>query len=125
MTAVAPAALGSRFWKLWTATVVSSLGDGLYRVALPLIAAAYTRDALLVSLVSVCLYLPWLLFALPAGAYADRTDRRRLVIVSQGLRFTVLILFAVAVMLKMDTFWLLCLLALLLGGGEVLFAGTA
>jgi MFS family permease len=125
MTTVASTALGSRFWKLWSATVVSSLGDGLYRVALPLLAAAYTRDAFLVSLVSVCLYLPWLLFALPVGAYGDRKDRRKLVIVSQGVRFTVLILFAVAVVLKMDSFWLLCLLALLLGSGELLFAGTA
>lgn len=94
-------------------------------MALPLIAISYTRDPFLVSLVSVCLYLPWLLFALPAGAYADRLDRRRIVIAGQGVRFLALALFAVAVVTGVSSFWLLCVLALILGTGEMLFEQTA
>lgn len=118
-------ALGARFWKLWTTTVASSIGDGLYRVILPLLAVSYTRSPILVSLVSICLYLPWLLFALPVGAYADRLDRRRLIVIAQGLRFGALVLFAVAAALGLANLWLLYVLAVVLGTGELLFAGSA
>ncbi len=117
--------LGARFWKLWTTTVASSVGDGLYRVILPLLAVSYTRSPVLVSLVSICLYLPWLLFALPVGAYADRLDRRQLIILAQGLRFLALILFAVAAALGLANLMLLCVLAVILGTGELLFSGSA
>lgn len=118
-------ALGARFWKLWTTTITSCVGDGLYRVVLPLLAVSYTRKPLLVSLVSVCLYLPWLLFALPVGAYADRLDRRKLIMLAQGLRALALICYIVLVALGLGNLVLLCVLALVLGTGQLLFAGTA
>src|ERR1700733_14231538 len=118
-------ALGARFWKLWTTTITSCVGDGLYRVSLPLIAVSYTRKPLLVSLVSVCLYLPWLLFALPVGAYSDRLDRRKLIMLAQGLRALALICYIVLVALGRGNLVLLCVLALVLGTGQLLFAGTA
>ncbi len=118
-------ALGVRFWKFWTTTVASSMGDGLYRVMLPLLAVSYTRNPVLVSLVSVCLYFPWLLFALPVGAYADRLDRRQLIVLAQGVRFLALILFAVAAALGLANIVLLCGLAVILGTGELLFSGSA
>jgi len=117
--------LGGRFWKLWTTTVTSQVGDGLYRVILPLIAVSYTRSPVLVSLVSVCLYMPWLLFALPLGAYADRLDRRQLIMLAQGLRVLALALYVVAVTLGLANLALLCVLALVLGTGELLFSGSA
>jgi hypothetical protein len=43
---------GSGFARLWGATAVSNVGDGVYATALPLLAASLTRDPLLVSLVS-------------------------------------------------------------------------
>jgi MFS family permease len=49
----------------------------MYLAALPLLAATLTRDPLAVSVVTVAGWLPWLLFALPAGAVVDRLDRRR------------------------------------------------
>ena len=62
---------------MWTASAVSALGDGMYLAALPLLAAQLTRDPLAVSAVTFAGWLPWLLFALPAGALVDRLDRRR------------------------------------------------
>ncbi|HZD65374.1 MAG TPA: MFS transporter, partial [Acidimicrobiales bacterium] len=73
-----PARLGRRFWSLWSAGTVSSLGDGLTQVALPLLAADLTRRPLLIAAVAVLDRLPTFLVGLPAGAYADRVDRRRL-----------------------------------------------
>ncbi|MEX1280336.1 MAG: MFS transporter [Acidimicrobiia bacterium] len=69
--------LGTGYAKLWTASVVSNLGDGVATVAWPWLASAVTRDPVLLSLTIVANRLPWLLFSLPAGVLTDRLDRRR------------------------------------------------
>ena len=37
--------LGANYWKLWTASVTSNLGDGISTVAYPWLASAVTRSA--------------------------------------------------------------------------------
>ena len=69
--------LGSSFHKLFGATVVSNLGDGMATVAYPWLASAITRNPLLVASVMVAQRLPWLVFSLPAGVITDRVDRRK------------------------------------------------
>src|SRR4029453_4287882 len=68
--------LGLPFWQLWSASSLSNLADGLVKVALPLVAVTLTDSPGLVAGVTLAVTLPWLLFALPAGALADRVDRR-------------------------------------------------
>lgn len=70
--------LGLNYWKLWIASVVSNLGDGVAVVAYPWLASALTRNPLHIAAVAVMTRLPWLLFSLPAGVITDRVDRRRL-----------------------------------------------
>lgn len=41
--------LGGEFHKLWTASGISNLGDGIWLVAAPLLAATLTRDPVLVA----------------------------------------------------------------------------
>ncbi len=55
------------------------MGDGVALSAGPLLIASQTRDPLLVSMALLAQTLPKLLFGLPAGAVADRHDRRRIV----------------------------------------------
>src|SRR5919198_1224581 len=69
--------LGPDFARLWSAQAVSSVGDGVYATALPLLAATLTRRPLPISAVVFAEWLPWLLFGLLAGALVDRWDRRR------------------------------------------------
>ncbi|HEV6953270.1 MAG TPA: MFS transporter [Promicromonospora sp.] len=71
-----PAPLGGAFSRVVAANLSSSLGDGVARVAAPLLAVQLTDDPLLVSLVAVAALLPWLLLAIPAGVLVDRVDRR-------------------------------------------------
>jgi MFS family permease len=68
--------LGRDFTRLWWSQGLSNMGDGLVLAAVPLLAVALTRDPLLVSGIEVAQFLPWLVFALPSGALADRADRR-------------------------------------------------
>ena len=68
----------SRFRLLWAATAVSNLGDGVRSTALPLLATELTRNPGLVAGVAIAERVPWLIFILPGGAWADRYDRKKL-----------------------------------------------
>jgi len=110
---------------LWKASTLSNIADGIYQVVLPLVAVSYTRSPILVAAVSIASYLPWLLFALHAGALADRYDRRRLMLLMSALRLCVLAGFGVAVILGVDGLILLYAVALAMGVAEVLFDTSA
>ncbi|WP_203923904.1 MFS transporter [Rugosimonospora africana] len=117
--------LPRRYWRLWTATISSGLGDGATAAALPLLAVSLTRDPRLVAAVSTAAYLPWLLFSLVAGALADRIDRRRLMWVAQAVQATVVAVIALAAGTHLARIWLLCAAALLLGTAETVFDNAA
>lgn len=79
--------LGVGYAKLWTASVVSNLGDGVAMVAWPWLASAITRDPVLLSLAVVAGRIPWFVFSLPAGVLTDRWDRRRIMVAMDVVRF--------------------------------------
>jgi MFS family permease len=117
--------LGRNYVKLWTASTVSNLGDGIDGVALPLLAEALTRDPLLFAGVAMANRLPWLLFSLHAGAIADRVDRRKLMYLSNAVRFGLMAALGTAIVFDAATIWLLYVVALGLGIFEVLFDNAA
>jgi MFS family permease len=90
--------LGSSYWKLFAATGISNLGDGVSLVAYPWLASAVTRSPLLVALIAMAQRLPWLVFTLPAGVITDRVDRRKAMVLMDGLRFLLTLVVAVAVL---------------------------
>lgn len=75
------------YWKLWTASVISNLGDGVSTVAYPWLASSITRNPIHIAAVAVVTRLPWLLFSLPAGVVTDRVDRRKLAAWMDVFRF--------------------------------------
>jgi MFS family permease len=117
--------LGSGYRRLWTATAVSSLGDGVYFTALPLLAASLTRDPVAVSLVTLATTLPNLLLTLTAGVLVDRWDRRRVLWRVDAFRFLVVGALATAVLGGWASIPLLMAAGFLLGAGETLFATAA
>lgn len=72
--------LGKNYWRLWSATAISNLGDGISLIAYPWLASAITRDPFLIALAGLVGRLPWLLFTLPAGVITDRVERRKIII---------------------------------------------
>ncbi len=90
--------LGANYWKLWTASVVSNLGDGVATIAYPWLASSLTRSPLHIAAVAVVTRLPWLLFSLPAGVITDRVDRRRLAAWMDVFRFLLTLGVAFAVL---------------------------
>ena len=61
---------------------VSSFGDAITNTALPLLVLALTGSGFAMGIVGALSTLPDLLIGLPAGAYADRWDRRRMMFVA-------------------------------------------
>ncbi|MEY9929764.1 MFS family permease [Catenulispora sp. GP43] len=59
---------------------VSALGDALSKTALPLLVLALTGSGLQVGVIAMLSVLPSLVLGLPAGAWADRLDRRRMML---------------------------------------------
>lgn len=114
-----PARLGSDFARVWAAAAVSNIGDGVRMTALPLLAAAVTRDPVAVSGILLAGHLPWLLFSLPAGAIVDRLDRRGLVTVVGTLRALVMAMLCGLVFFGEAGLPALYAVAFLQGVGEV------
>ncbi|WP_229795638.1 MFS transporter [Saccharothrix coeruleofusca] len=110
--------LGAPFWRLWASSGLSNLADGLVKVALPLAAAHATRSPVLVAGVAVVTTLPWLLFALPAGALVDRVDRRWAALGANTARAALAGVLAVAAAGGADSIWVLYAVALGVGIAE-------
>jgi MFS family permease len=92
--------LGGRYWRLWTASVISNLGDGVAQIAYPWLASAVTRNGFLIALIAVAQRLPWLVFTLPAGVITDRVDRRKIMVGMDTVRTVVTLLVALFVLMR-------------------------
>ena len=121
-TAQAP--LSTDFWRFWTASTLSNLGDGLRLVALPLLATTLTRSPLLIAGVSAFTFLPWVTVGPVSGVVVDRVDRRRLIVAVQLVRGLAAGGFAVAVATGSVTIAAVYVIAVVIGIGETL-ADTA
>src|SRR5260370_23566628 len=104
--------LGGAYWRLWTSAGLSSLADGVVKVAFPLVAIRFTRSPVLIAGLSFAVTLPWLLFALQAGALADRLDRRRAMLGANWARASLLVAALIAIALGAGAVWAVFLGAL-------------
>lgn len=70
--------LSNSYWKLFSSSTISNLGDGMVVAAGPLLALSLTNDARLIAAVTFATMLPWLILSLPAGVFLDRHDRQKI-----------------------------------------------
>ena len=113
--------LGPEYRKLWTASTLSNLGDGVTLVAGPLLIASLTRDPVLVAGIAFAQRLPWLLFSLISGALVDRLDRRRVMWTVDAFRTVLLGFLGLSVLLNFVSIPLLYVVFFLMGTAETLF----
>jgi len=69
------------FWKFWTGETISAFGTSVTQFAMPLIVFKLTGSAVALGGAAAMFTVPHLLFGLPIGAWTDRTNRKRLMIV--------------------------------------------
>lgn len=117
--------LGSDYHRLWAASAISNLGDGVRWTAMPLLAATLTRDPAKVAAIDLAGSLPWFLFALVAGALADRIDRRKAMVAANWFRAALMAALGVAVLTGNGSLWILYVTAFLLGMAETIFDNCA
>lgn len=113
--------LGASFAKVWSASVLSNVADGVLKLAVPVVAVRYTDSPLLIAGIGVAMSLPWLLLALPAGAIADRVDRLRAMLVANATRVLVAGLLGFALLGGQGSIWLLYLAGIAVGVAEVFY----
>ena len=73
-----------KFILLWAGELISSIGGGLTSFGLGVYIFQQTGSAASMALVTLLGFLPTLLLSVPAGALADRYDRRLLMMIGDG-----------------------------------------
>ncbi|WP_152360259.1 MFS transporter [Microlunatus speluncae] len=117
--------LGPVFVRLWSATALSNLGDGIRAAAFPLLAAGLTSSPVLITGVAVVGQLPGLLFGLVAGVAADRFNRRSLVLTTDIIRTVLLAGLVVLIATGAATIWVVYGVVFVSGLASVLRDTTA
>jgi MFS transporter, DHA3 family, macrolide efflux protein len=87
------------FRRLFAAQAISDFGDGMTYLALFLLVLELTGSTAAIAVMAILIALPPVTIGLVAGAYADRLDRRHIMIVSDTVRAVVvvsMVLFATA-----------------------------
>ena len=111
--------MGPAFNRLWAASIVSNLADGVLGAAAPLLAIALTDNTVLISSLGAMVMLPWLLFAIPIGALVDRLDRRFILAGSNSIRALIVGCVALGVATHHVTIYWLILASFIIGICEV------
>ena len=117
--------LPADYWKQWSASAISNLGDGINFVAMPLLALSLTDDERVLALTVFATFVPWLVLALPIGVVVDRVSRRRLMIGANLLRLVLFAGIGLAAINETLHIWVLLGLLVVIGSCEVLFDSTA
>jgi MFS family permease len=113
--------MGRRYHLLLGGYLVSSLGNWMYRLTIPLLVLHLTGSPLNAATVYVLEYVPFLLLSLPGGVIADRFDRRRVLIVGDLVAAGIAALIALYVTFGVDHLWVLYVATFVLGCVEPIY----
>jgi MFS family permease len=110
------------FLKLWTGQSISELGSQVSQLAIPWLAAVGLHASPIeFSLLGVLGFLPFILFALPAGVWVDRLRRRQILIVGDSARAVLLALIPILWAAGVLRIWHLLVLQFVIGVFTVFF----
>src|SRR5262245_59564415 len=110
------------FLKLWTGQSISEFGTQVSQLAIPWLAAVGLHASpFQFSLLGVFGFLPFILFALPAGVWVDRLRRRPILIVGDASRAALLILIPILWATGTLEIWHLVLIQFVFGIFTVFF----
>ncbi len=109
------------FALLWLGRTISSLGDGVFLVALAWFVLTTTGSASANGVILICETVPMLLLALIGGAMVDRASRRRLLLTSDIVRALVVAVIALLAWRHLLAFWQLALLSVVFGVVKAFF----
>jgi predicted MFS family arabinose efflux permease len=91
--------------RLWIGGALSSLGNRMTSVAVPIQVYALTHSSLAVGMLGLATAIPLIGLGLVGGAVADAFERRRLVLVTTTILAIVSLLFALQAVLDLRSLW--------------------
>ncbi|MHB8323643.1 MAG: MFS transporter [Candidatus Dormibacteria bacterium] len=109
------------FQLLWVGQGLSALGSNASDIAYPLLVLALTRSPLKAGLVGTFYLIAQMAFRLPAGAIADRVNRRALMLASDLVRLLALGGLGAAVLLGLASWQLVLVVAFVQGAASTFF----
>ncbi len=112
------------FRLLWGGAFTSATGTWMQIVAQAWVVLDLSGSAFYLGLVGFLGQLPILLFTLLGGAFADRVDRRKLLLGSQYVQLTVAVILTILVYLGWIKVWHFLVLVFISGSGQA-FGGPA
>ena len=107
---------------LFGSQVLSVLGDRVTSVALPFAVLSIGGGVRDVALTSTAQFLPFVLLAVPAGVWADRWDRKRILVVSDAVRMVTQTVAAVLLLTGAAEVPHLVVLAAVFGAADAFFS---
>jgi len=110
------------FLKLWSAETISQFGSTIDDIAFPLVAIlVLDASAFEVAALGTVLFLPFILFTLPAGVWVDRLPRRPVLIIGDFGRAALYATVPIAYVADALTLWQLYVVGFLVGVFQVFF----
>jgi MFS family permease len=110
------------FVKLWAGQSISEFGSQISQLAIPWLAAVGLHASPFeFSLLGVLGFLPFILFALPAGVWVDRLSRRQILIVGDASRAVLLALIPILWATDTLAMWHLLVIQFVFGVFTVFF----
>ena len=110
------------FLKLWSAETISQFGSQVGQLALPFVAVIVLDSTPFeVAALGTIMFLPFILFTLPAGVWVDRMRRRRILIAGDLGRFALEVTVPIAYVFDVLTIWQLYVVGFAYGICTVFF----
>jgi MFS family permease len=113
--------MGRHYHLMLVGFLVSTLGNWVYRLTIPLLVLHLTGSPLDAALLYALEYIPFLLLSLPGGVIADRFDRRRVLIAGDLVAAGIAALIGLYVTLGVDHLWILYAATFVLGCVEPIY----
>ena len=95
------------FVKFWVGQTISNLGSSFTQWAVPLLVFQLTHSAVSLGAALAATFLPYLFFGLPLGAWMDRVDRKRAMILLDSLNTLVILSIPIAAQFGDLSVWLI------------------
>jgi MFS family permease len=112
----------SDFLKLWSAETISVFGSTVDDIAFPLVAVlVLDATAFEVAVLGAVMFMPFILFTLPAGVWVDRLPRRPILIVGDFGRAVLYATIPIAYLADALALWHLYAVGFLVGVFQVFF----
>ena len=110
---------------LWIGQLLSDTGSEIGLLAYPLLILALTHSAVLAGLVGTARAITRLCLQLPAGALADRFDRRQTMIICDILRLVLMVGLAILIAARLASWPVVLIVSLIEGGAGAFFDPAA